>query len=77
MSQIKALDVHAMLRLNHGELAGNRLSLLERATSIVSLRTTELAPRFSIFKRPSREEEQEGFEEEENHVPDESEEGLV
>ena len=53
MSQIKALDVNAMLRLNHFELAGSRTSLLERASSIVSLRTTEIAPRFTLFKRPS------------------------
>lgn len=67
-----------MLRLNHCELAGSRFSLLERASSIVSLRTTEIAPRFSIFKRPSREVvKQDDCEDEENHVPDESEEGMV
>ena len=54
MSQIKALDVHAMQRLNQFESAGNRRSLLERASSLVSLRSTEVAPRFSLFKRPSK-----------------------
>ena len=69
-----------MLRLNHFELVGTRTSLLERASSIVSLRTTEIAPRFSLFKRPSMVKEQsneEDFDDESNLITDEHEEGII
>lgn len=77
-SQIKVLDVHALFRLNHFELAVQRLSLLERVSSMVSLRTTEVATRVSVFKRPLRQQQfepTEQFDDDANLVPDESEEG--
>ena len=79
---IRSLDFHAMLKLNPVQLADQRLSLLERATSIVSRQNPEIFNRGSSFRRATvkhtlHKQQVDENDEEENFVADENEEGPV